>query len=100
MEATPGTATASIGAEGTAFDTSTLSWPADTEVTLSFDNRDPVDVAGPHNVAVYDGDTALFTGELVEGPATVDYTVPPMPAGSYEFRCDVHPTMTGTVEVT
>ncbi|MGH2540045.1 MAG: cupredoxin domain-containing protein [Actinomycetota bacterium] len=96
----PGTATASIGAEGTAFDTSTLTWSADTEVTLSFDNRDPADVAGPHNVSVYDGDTALFTGELVSGPATVDYAVPPMPAGSYEFRCDVHPTMTGTVEVT
>ncbi len=95
-----GTATASIGAEGAAFDTSTLSWPADSDVTLSFDNRDPVDVAGPHNVAVYDGETALFTGELVEGPATVDYAVPPMPAGSYEFRCDVHPTMAGTVEVT
>jgi plastocyanin len=95
-----GTATASIGAEGTAFDTPTLSWSADTEVTLSFDNRDPADVAGPHNVSIYDGDTALFTGDLVEGPATVDYAVPPMSAGSYEFRCDVHPTMTGTVEVT
>ena len=76
------------------------SWPADTEVTLTFDNRDPVDVAGPHNVSVYDGDTALFQGELIDGPTTIDYAIPPMPAGTYEFRCDVHPTMIGTVEVT
>jgi plastocyanin len=95
-----GTAAAAVAAEGTAFDPTTLSWPADTEVTLAFDNRDPVDVAGPHNVSVYDGDTALFQGELIDGPTTIDYTIPPMPAGTYEFRCDVHPTMIGTVEVT
>lgn len=95
-----GAATAAVAAEGTAFDPTTLTWAADTEVTLSFDNRDPVDVAGPHNVSIYDGDTALFQGDLIDGPATVDYAIPPMPAGTYEFRCDVHPTMIGTVEVT
>jgi plastocyanin len=95
-----GAASASVGAEGTAFDSTTLSWAAGTAVTLAFDNRDPVDVAGPHNVSIYDGDTALFQGDLVDGPATVDYAVPPMEAGTYEFRCDVHPDMVGTVEVT
>jgi plastocyanin len=95
-----GTAAASVAAEGTAFDQTTLTWAADTEVTLTFDNRDPVDVTGPHNVAIYDGDAAVFQGELIDGPATVDYAIPPMTAGTYEFRCDVHPTMTGTVEVT
>jgi len=95
-----GTAAASVAAEGTAFDPTTLTWPAASEVTLTFDNRDPVDVAGPHNVSIYDGDTALFQGELIDGPSTVDYTIPPMEAGTYEFRCDVHPTMIGTVEVT
>ena len=95
-----GTATASVAAAGTAFDPTTLSWSADTEVTLTFDNRDPVDVAGPHNVSIYDGDAALFQGELIDGPSTIDYTIPPMQAGTFEFRCDVHPTMVGTVEVT
>lgn len=95
-----GTAAAAIAAEGTAFDPTTLTWPAASEVTLTFDNRDPVDVAGPHNVSIYDGDTALFQGELIDGPSTVDYTIPPMEAGTFEFRCDVHPTMIGTVEVT
>jgi plastocyanin len=95
-----GTVAASIAAENTAFDPTTLSWAAGAETTLTFDNRDPVDVTGPHNVSIYDGDTALFQGDLVDGPSTVDYTVPPMEAGTYDFRCDVHPDMTGTVEVT
>ncbi|HET9310306.1 MAG TPA: cupredoxin domain-containing protein, partial [Actinomycetota bacterium] len=95
-----GAAAASVAAENSAFDPTTLSWPAGTETTLTFDNRDPVDVAGPHNVSIYDGDTALFQGDLVEGPATVDYAVPAMEAGTYDFRCDVHPDMIGTVEVT
>jgi plastocyanin len=95
-----GTAAASIAAENTAFSTDALTWTADTEVTLTFDNRDPVDVTGAHNVSIYQGDTAAFQGELVDGPATVEYAVPPLASGTYEFRCDVHPTMTGTVEVT
>ncbi len=95
-----GAAMATIAAENTAFDPTTLSWAAGAETTLTFDNRDPVDVAGPHNVSIYDGDTALFQGDLVEGPSTVDYTIPPMEAGTYDFRCDVHPDMTGTLEVT
>jgi plastocyanin len=89
-----------VVAEGSAFDPTSLTWAADTEVTLTFDNRDDAAVAGPHNVSIYDGDTSLFTGDLIEGPAAVDYTIPPMPAGTYEFRCDVHPTMIGSVEVT
>ncbi|HEY7763334.1 MAG TPA: cupredoxin domain-containing protein [Actinomycetota bacterium] len=95
-----GTAAASVAAESSAFDPTTLSWAAGAETTLTFDNRDPVDVAGPHNVSIYDGDTALFQGDLVEGPATVDYAVPAIEAGTYEFRCDVHPEMVGSVEVT
>ncbi len=95
-----GTGTAAIAAENTAFDTDALSWASGTEITLTFDNRDPVDVTGAHNVSIYDGDTALFQGQLVDGPGTVDYTVPPMEPGTFEFRCDVHPTMLGTVEVT
>ncbi|HVF09140.1 MAG TPA: cupredoxin domain-containing protein [Actinomycetota bacterium] len=94
------TATASVAAENTAFTPAALSWAADTQVALTFDNRDPADVAGPHNVSIYDGDAAVFQGDLVSGPETFEYTVPPMQAGTFEFRCDVHPEMIGTVEVT
>ena len=54
-----------------------------------------------HNIAIYSDDRSrqLFNGELVTGPATVEYDVPPLPAGQYYFQCDVHPNMNGTVVV-
>jgi plastocyanin len=93
-------ATASISAAALAFNTDTLSFPADTPVTLTFDNND----AGiPHNVAIYQDQAytqAKFSGEIVTGPTSVTYDVPPLAAGTYYFKCDVHATMNGTVSVT
>lgn len=94
------TATASVVAENTAFVPTTLAWAADTEVALTFDNRDPADIVGLHNVSIYSGETVIFQGELVPGPTTIEYPIPPMQTGTFEFRCDVHPEMIGTVEVT
>jgi len=87
----------SIAAVNVMFDTDCLAAPADTPFTIAFDNQD----AGvPHNISIYTDDTAtkaLFTGEMVNGPKTVTYSVKGLPAGTYFFRCDVHPTtMTGT----
>ena len=82
------------------FDTSTLSAPAGTPFTVVFDNMD----AGiPHNFSIYTDDTAttaLFTGEFLTGPDTTTYKIPALDAGTYFFRCDVHPTtMFGTLTV-
>jgi plastocyanin len=89
-----------VVAKDLAFDTDTITLPADTETTLTFDNEDP---GTQHNIAIYSDDTytppALFTGEIFAGPDTREYTIPPLPAGTYAFKCDVHPTMTGTVMV-
>lgn len=38
-------------------------------------------------------------GEIFPGPATRDYDVPALEAGTYYFQCDIHPQMNGTVEV-
>jgi plastocyanin len=88
-----------IVAEGTAFDTDELRLPADTPTTLTFDNRDPA----PHNVSIYENAEAsgepLFTFEPFSGPRTEPFDVPAIPEGEYYFRCDVHPTMEGTVVV-
>jgi plastocyanin len=93
-------AAASISASKLAFDTSTLSFPADSPVALTFDNQD----AGvQHDVAIFQDQAYTqpkFSGELVTGPATVTYDVPPLAAGTYYFKCNVHPTMAGTVSVT
>jgi plastocyanin len=90
----------SISAKALAFDTSRLSAPAGRALEVRFDNQD----AGvPHNVAVYtdaSASTVLLRGQVVTGVRTVTYRVPALDAGSYFFRCDVHPAqMTGTLVV-
>ncbi len=88
-----------VKAQGIAFDTDRLELPAETPVTIAFDNQD----AGvQHNIAIYADDTlaeVLFKGELITGPARIEYVVPPLPAGEYYFHCDVHPNMNGVVVV-
>ncbi len=88
-----------IVAKSLAFDTDTLSLPADAESPLVFDNEDP---GTQHNLSIYTDDTVtdqLFEGELVTGVAEQTYTIPPLAAGEYYFRCDVHTNMNGTVVV-
>ncbi len=41
--------------------------------------------------------TTYFHGELFTGPGARTYLVPPLPAGQYEFLCEVHPNMIGTL---
>lgn len=89
----------SISAKGIAFDAPTLTAPSGKAFEISFNNQD----AGvPHNVAIYTNSAAtkaLFRGTIVTGPRTLVYRVPALPAGSYPFRCDVHPQMRGTLVV-
>ena len=87
-----------VVAEGIAFDVTELSLPAGGEAVIAFDNRD----AGiPHNVAVYteQGGEPIFVGEIITGPATIEYRFPSPQPGSYYFQCDVHPQMQGTATV-
>jgi plastocyanin len=85
--------------DDTAFVPTTLDAPAGEPFVLEFENQDE---GVPHNVAIYRDESAeesLFVGDLVDGPTTATYDVPALDAGDYFFRCDVHPAMTGTVEV-
>lgn len=88
-----------VVAQGLAFDTSTIELPAGEPTTITFDNRDG---GTQHNIAIYTDDSLgqeLFNGELISGPATTRYEVPPLEAGEYYFLCIVHPDMNGTVVV-
>jgi plastocyanin len=91
--------TLTVVAEDIAFDTDRIELPADTPATIVLENRD----AGVlHNISIYADDTlaeVLFKGELITGPATIEYRIPPLPPGEYYFHCDVHPNMNGTVVV-
>ena len=84
-----------IAAESvTSFTSDRLVVPADTAITLTFDNRQ----AGvPHDVTILQGETAVFEGEDITGPDVIDYDVPPLAAGEYRFICSIHPPMTGTL---
>ena len=84
-----------VTASGLKFDPTTLTAQAETPFEIVFDNEDP----DQHNVAIYDGSTNLFRGEIFGGPNTETYSVPALPAGDYTFKCDVHPQMTGTFKV-
>jgi plastocyanin len=88
-----------VVAENTAFNTDEISLPAETPTTLTLDNRD----TAAHNLSIYEDETAsgepLFTFEAFAGPAEETIPVEPIPEGEYYFRCDIHPTMEGTVVV-
>ncbi len=83
----------------TNFDQGRIVIPANTPVTLTFQN----DQAGvPHDVAIADpaneGDW-LWQGDEITGVATIEYQLPPLAAGEYTFHCTIHPPMVGTVLV-
>jgi plastocyanin len=89
-----------ITAQNVVFDKSCLAAPANTPFKILFVN---MDTGTPHNVSIFTDASAaksLFTGALVVGPKTITYQVPALSAGTYYFRCDVHPTqMFGTFVV-
>jgi plastocyanin len=90
--------TVEISAQNVQFNTRELRVNTGGQVRVRFNNMEAVD----HNVAVYQSSTGSVpvspgsVGVTFQGP-NVDDTVFDVPAaGSYFFRCDVHPTlMTG-----
>jgi plastocyanin len=85
-----------ITAQNMAFDRTQLAVPAGKPFRLLFENRE----SALHNVTIHDeaGSPPVFVGEVFSGPGSRTYEVPAIPAGTYRFRCDVHPQMSGTVE--
>src|SRR3989440_11090302 len=81
----------SITASDNKYDKDCLAVPANQASTIAFDNEDR---GIPHNVSIYEDDTAskaLFKGEIVDGPKKITYNVPALPEGRFFFRCDPHP---------
>ena len=93
----PATADVSLVSRDSAFDKDTITIAAGSEWTLALVNED----GAPHNVAIYTDASAsesLFVGETITD-TTIVYDVPALEPGTYFFRCDLHPEMTGTLVV-
>lgn len=87
-----------IVAKDLAFTEASVTAPANTPFQIAFENAE----GAPHNVAVYRDSSAaekISIGEIFSGPGTKVQAVPALAPGSYFFRCDVHPDMTGTLVV-
>lgn len=81
-----------VVAENMAFDPDAVEVAAEEPVTIVIDNRDDgVD----HNIHVEDAPSPDKT-PLERGPSRQALTVT-LPAGEYDFVCDIHPAMTGTI---
>jgi plastocyanin len=75
------------------FSTASITAPADEAFQILLDNQDSV----PHNIAIKDAaGTVAFKGEIVTGAQVVN-NVPALAAAAYEFFCEVHPDMKGTL---
>lgn len=83
-----------IVAQDLAFDRTRLDVRAGVVFQLLVENRE----GAPHNVTIIDGNGApVYIGETFIGPGSRTYAVPPIAAGTYTFRCDVHTDMAGTL---
>jgi cytochrome c oxidase subunit 2 len=93
-----GTTLSVVAQNATAFATPTLTAPANSPITIEFDNQDTL----PHNVKLFKdaiGGAVVYDGEIFTGPAKRSYPVGPLAAGTYPFVCAVHTNMTGTLTV-
>ena len=81
-----------ITADNIAWSTDELQAPADTDFTIVVDNQDS---GVQHNLDIKDTD---FKTELEAGVSAQVLQIN-LPAGEYDFICDLHPNMAGTLTV-
>lgn len=88
-----GGSTAGVSISNYAFSPSTMSFPAASNVVVTWTNYDYVN----HHVVSDAGDPSSFDSGVL-GYGTM-YSVGPLAAGTYSYHCAIHPTMTGSFTV-
>jgi plastocyanin len=88
---------ATLTAAGMRFDVTEIRLAARVPVEVDLVNRD---VGQRHNVAIYRGSAVIARGAPITGPTATAYDFGPLPAGTYTFRCEIVPDMSGTLRVT
>lgn len=90
-------ADATIEAVDIQFEPDTVTLPAGQPLRLLLDNRD----AGvPHDLHVFRGDQDVGTSPTIIGPGLTEVRFGPLTPGNYQFQCQIHPDMIGTLVVT
>jgi plastocyanin len=93
----PNSTVLDLTAEGVKFDKVQLEAPAGQPFGINFSNNDN---GIPHDVAISGEGGLLFNGEDVPTVGEIQYVVPPLDQGEYQFLCTIHPQqMTGTLTV-
>jgi plastocyanin len=86
----------SLTAKGIEFQPKTLTLRAGARDTIHFQNDDP---STPHNVVITKSSGAtVYRGSVVTGPGHAEYSFTGPAAGTYSFHCEIHPSMTGTID--
>ncbi|HYM84500.1 MAG TPA: cupredoxin domain-containing protein [Candidatus Dormibacteraeota bacterium] len=86
-----------VQAKGLQFATTQVEATAGRAFTIAFDNSGG---SAPHNVDIVDGSgKSVYQGAIVDPGKSAAYSVPALAAGSYSFKCDLHPDMKGTIVV-
>jgi plastocyanin len=94
VAAGPQSMTINISAANIAFDRASISVPANTQVTVIFNNTD---TGVPHDFGVTVPGAART--DICNGPCTDSTTFTSGDAATYQFNCSVHPQMQGTFTV-
>jgi plastocyanin len=86
-----------ISADDLEFNAGTITATAGEPFTVVFTNLE----SQPHNVAVYttEGGDEIAIGDVINEGETSELQVEGLTAGTYYFRCDVHPEMEGTIVI-
>jgi plastocyanin len=92
-----GGAVVQVSALNVNFEQAQVGAPAGVAFVIHFNNKD---TGVLHDIAIVDASgTQVFLGTAITGPAEVDYQVPALPAGTYQFVCTIHPGMSGMLMV-
>ena len=82
-----------ISTAGTTYEQTEVSAPAGVRFVIHFNNRD---TGVLHDISIRDASgVEVFRGDPVMGQGEVDYQVPALAAGTYQFVCTIHPGMAG-----
>ena len=89
-------------AKDIAFDQRELQAPADAPFAITLTNEDPATVTHDIDIRQGPGAPVLQDEAPIPGGQSTQYTYDPLPAGTYQFFCSIHPgvpAMEGTLTV-